>query len=182
MLLLAKETLNLIVNKFVDMKKILVFGMCATLLVAFTSCGTSKSAYKKAYEKAQQEQSQKSATEAQTPVKQEVATVPEQKEAAPSNVRQEKVDVVSGEDNLKDYNVVAGSFGSKSNAENLKSFLAKEGYAQSAIAFNSSNAMYRVIVSTYPDYRSAAQARDDFKAKYPSRKDFQGAWLLYRVK
>ena len=27
----------------------------------------------------------------------------------------------------------------------------------------------------------AARARDAFKAKYPTREDFQGAWLLYRV-
>ena len=28
---------------------------------------------------------------------------------------------------------------------------------------------------------AAAEARDAFKAKYPNRSDFQGAWLLYRV-
>ena len=28
---------------------------------------------------------------------------------------------------------------------------------------------------------AAADARDAFKAKYPNRSDFQGAWLLYRV-
>ena len=27
----------------------------------------------------------------------------------------------------------------------------------------------------------AARARDAFKAKYPNRQDFQGAWLLYSV-
>ena len=43
-------------------------------------------------------------------------------------------------------------------------------------------AMYRVVVSTFADRASAAAARDAFKAKYPERKDFQGSWLLYRVK
>jgi cell division protein FtsN len=169
--------------KIVEMKKIFVFGMCATVLVAITSCGTSKSAYKKAYEKAQQEQTQK-ASEATAPV-QAVTTTPQQEQqtsTAPSNVRQEKVNVVSGDDNLKDFNVVAGSFGNKNNAENLKDFLIKEGYNNAAIAFNSSNSMYRVIVSTFSDYNTAAQARDAFKNKYPGNKEFQNAWLFYRTK
>ena len=66
------------------------------------------------------------------------------------------------------------------NAEGLKDFLDKEGY-NATIAFNAETAMYRVIVNTFADRASAAQARDAFKAKYPSRKDFQGAWLLYRI-
>jgi cell division protein FtsN len=164
------------------MKKIFLFAMCASVLVAFSSCRSSESAYKKAYEKAKlQEQAQKK-TEA-TPVSGATAPVAvEQAKDEPTNVRQERVTVVSGDDLLKDYNVVAGSFGLKANAEGLKDYLVKEGYDQAAVAFNSSNAMYRVIVSTYPDYSSAAQARNAFKAKYPKRKDFQGAWLLYRVK
>lgn len=58
--------------------------------------------------------------------------------------------------------------------------LDKEGY-NAVIAFNADAAMYRVIVSTYADRNSAANARDAFKAKYPNRQDFQGAWLLYRI-
>ena len=81
---------------------------------------------------------------------------------------------------MKDFSVVAGSFGLKANAENLKNFLDKEGY-NAIIAFNAEAAMYRVIVSTFADRASAASARDAFKAKYPARKDFQGAWLLYRI-
>ena len=42
-------------------------------------------------------------------------------------------------------------------------------------------AMYRVIVNSFADKTAAAEARDAFKAKYPNRSDFQGAWLLYRV-
>ena len=95
-------------------------------------------------------------------------------------IREENVTVVSGADGLKDYSVVCGSFGVKANAENLKNFLDKEGY-NAVIAFNADAAMYRVIVSTYADRNSAASARDAFKAKYPNRQDFQGAWLLYRI-
>ena len=50
------------------------------------------------------------------------------------------------------------------------------------IAFNPDAAMYRVIVSTFADRASAADARDAFKSKYSNRKDFQSAWLLYRLK
>ena len=33
--------------------------------------------------------------------------------------------------------------------------------------------MYRVIVNSFADKTAAAEARDAFKAKYPSRTDFQ---------
>ena len=75
---------------------------------------------------------------------------------------------------------MCGSFGVKANADNLKSFLDKEGY-NAIIVFNSEKAMYRVVVSTFADRASAAKARDAFKAKYPNRDDFQGSWLLYRI-
>ena len=106
------------------------------------------------------------------------STVVKSNSTAP--VRQEKVTVVSGVDGLKEYSVVCGSFGLKANAEGLKDFLDAEGY-NATIAFNAEAAMYRVIVSTFSDRGAAADARDAFKAKYPNRKDFQGAWLLYRV-
>ena len=91
------------------------------------------------------------------------------------------VEVISGVGGLKDYSVVCGSFGVKANAENLKNFLDNEGY-NAVVAFNPDAAMYRVIVSTFNDRASAADARDAFKAKYSNRKDFQSSWLLYRLK
>lgn len=109
------------------------------------------------------------------------ARVVESTPVATAGVRQEKVEVVSGVGGLKDYSVVCGSFGVKANAENLKNFLDKEGY-NAVVAFNSDAAMYRVIVSTFNDRASAADARDAFKAKYSNRKDFQSSWLLYRLK
>lgn len=153
-------------------------------MLAFSSCKSSESAYKKAYEKAKQQElaePQDSApVEEVTPV---VSAPVEAKvvESTPAGVRQEKVTVVAGNDGLLDYSVVCGSFGVKANADNLKSFLDGEGY-NAVIVFNAEAAMYRVVVSTFHDRASAAAARDAFKAKYPSRKDFQGAWLLYRIK
>ena len=150
------------------MKKLVVLGMGVCVALAFASCKSSESAYKKAYEKAKQQELAEPQVEAPVEVTPVVA--------APV----EKVTVVSGADGLKDYSVVCGSFGLKANAEGLKDFLDKEGY-NATIAFNAETAMYRVIVNTFADRASAAQARDAFKAKYPSRKDFQGAWLLYRI-
>ena len=156
-------------------------GVC--MVLAFASCKSSESAYKKAYEKAKQQELAEPQVEAPVEVTPVVAAPVEVKKAtdAANGVRQEKVTGVSGNgDNLKDYSVVCGSFGLKANAEGLKEFLDAEGY-NATIAFNAESAMYRVIVSTFADRASAAQARDAFKAKYPNRKDFQGAWLLYRV-
>lgn len=166
------------------MRKLAVLGMGMCIVLAFSSCKSSESAYKKAYEKAKQQE----LTEAQqtAPVQQAAPVVSAPVEAkvvesAPvGTVRQEKVTVVSGANGLKDYSVVAGSFGVKANAENLKAYLDKEGY-NAIVVFNAEASMYRVVVSTFADRASAASARDAFKAKYPSRKDFQGAWLLYRI-
>ena len=156
--------------------------------MAFSSCKSSESAYKKAYEKARQQElaEQTTTTPAQVETTSVVTAPVETKvvESAPvavesSDVRHEKVTVVSG-NGLMDYSVVCGSFGIKANAEGLKTYLEGEGYTP-VIVFNADAATYRVVVSTHADRASAAAARDAFKAKYPDRKDFQGAWLLYRV-
>lgn len=164
------------------MRKLVVLGMGVCMVLAFASCKSSESAYKKAYEKAKQQELAEPQVEAPVEVT-PVATAPVAAKKATDSangVRQEKVTVVSGVDGLKDYSVVCGSFGLKANAEGLKDFLDAQGY-NATIAFNAEAAMYRVIVSTFADRSAAAQARDAFKAKYPSRKDFQGSWLLYRV-
>lgn len=167
------------------MKKYLVlaFGLCVTM--AFTSCKSSESAYKKAYEKAKQQEL------AQTPSEEAVEVAPvftEPVQSAPAAatsavVREEKVTVVSG-NALKDFSVVCGSFGSQVNANNLKSELDAAGYS-AVVAYNASNNMYRVIVSTHPTREAAAQARETFKARYANNTahpDFQKAWLLYNIK
>ena len=141
------------------MKKLVVLGMGVCLVLAFASCKSSESAYKKAYEKAKQ---------------QELA---EPQVEAP--VREEKVELVSG-DGLKAYSVVCGSFGVKANADGLKSKLDGDGY-NAKVVYNAERNMYRVVVESFDTRDEAARARDAFKAKYPTREDFQGAWLLYRV-
>jgi cell division protein FtsN len=167
------------------MKKYLVlaFGLCVTM--AFTTCKSSESAYKKAYEKAkQQELAQAPAEEAIEVAPVQTAPVQSAPAAATSAVvREEKVTVVSG-NALKDFSVVCGSFGSQVNANNLKSELDAAGYS-AVVAYNASNNMYRVIVSTHPTREAAAQARETFKARYANNTahpDFQKAWLLYNIK
>ncbi|MBO7418637.1 MAG: SPOR domain-containing protein [Bacteroidaceae bacterium] len=169
------------------MKKLFVLGLGICVAFAFTSCKSSESAYKKAYEKAKQQETTQPATT--TPTANDVTPVvaapvqtnnPSPASApAQGSARQERVTLVSGS-GLQDYSVVCGSFGVKTNADNLKKFLDGEGY-NSIVVFNSDNNMYRVIVSSYSDYAAAQEARDAFKAKYPNRSDFQGAWLLYRL-
>ena len=165
------------------MKKIVVLGMGLCVALAFSSCKSSESAYKKAYEKAKQQEladasAANTTTEAPAEVVTPVATAP----VAPVSsapVREEKVELVSGS-GLKAYSVVCGSFGVKSNAEGLKSQMDNEGY-NAKVVYNAQNNMYRVIVESYDTHEEAARARDAFKAKYPNRKDFQGAWLLYKL-
>lgn len=152
-------------------------GLCVAL--AFSSCKSSESAYKKAYEKAKQQEladaSASTATDASAPAVQAAPTTP----VSTAPVREEKVELVSG-DGLKAYSVVCGSFGVKANADGLKSYLDKEGY-NAKVVYNAERNMYRVIAESFDSRSEAAQARDAFKAKYPNRKDFQGAWLLSRV-
>ena len=94
-------------------------------------------------------------------------------------MREEKVQLVSG-DGLKAYSVVCGSFGVKANADGLKTKMDNDGY-NAKVVYNAEKNMYRVIVESFDSRSEAARARDAFKAKYPNRQDFQGAWLLYSV-
>ena len=168
------------------MKKFFVLGMGLCAALAFSSCKSSESAYKKAYEKAKQQELAETTTTDQpaveaapvvTPVAPAQAPAPAPVSQAP--VRQEKVQLVSG-NGLKAYSVVCGSFGVKANADGLKALLDGEGY-NSKVVYNADRNMYRVIVESYDTREEAAQARDAFKANHPSRKDFQGSWLLYHL-
>ena len=165
------------------MKKIVVLGMGLCVALAFSSCKSSESAYKKAYEKAkQQELADASAASTTTEAPAEIVAPVETAPVAPvtsAPVREEKVELVSG-DGLKAYSVVCGSFGVKANADGLKSKLDGDGY-NAKVVYNAERNMYRVVVESFDTRDEAARARDAFKAKYPTREDFQGAWLLYRV-
>ena len=163
------------------MKKFAFLGLGLCIPFAFTSCKSSESAYKKAYEKAkQQELAQGTAVQQQTAPATVSASAETATPAPSADVRQEKVTIVAGNGALQDYSVVCGSFGVKTNAENLKNFLDNEGY-NAIIVYNADRNMYRVVSETFSNRDAAARARDAFKAKYPNRQDFQGSWLLYRM-
>lgn len=163
------------------MKKMIVLGMGLCVALAFSSCKSSESAYKKAYEQAKQQELADATTKA-APVE-TVAPVASVAPVAPAAdntpVREEKVQLVSG-DGLKAYSVVCGSFGVKANADGLKTKMDNDGY-NAKVVYNAEKNMYRVIVESFDSRSEAARARDAFKAKYPNRQDFQGAWLLYSV-
>ena len=168
------------------MKKLVVLGMGLCVALAFSSCKSSESAYKKAYEKAKQQELAEAAEPAEpavveaTPVEAApVVSAPVTTAPVAGPVREEKVELVSG-DGLKAYSVVCGSFGVKANAEGLKQYLDGQGY-NAKVVYNAERNTYRVIASSYDDRAEATQAKEEFKAKYPNRDDFQKAWLLYRV-
>ena len=163
------------------MKKMIVLGMGLCVALAFSSCKSSESAYKKAYEQAKQQELADATTKA-APVETVVPVAPVAPVAPAADntpVREEKVQLVSG-DGLKAYSVVCGSFGVKANADGLKTKLDNDGY-NAKVVYNAEKNTYRVIVESFDTRSEAARARDAFKAKYPSRKDFQGSWLLYSI-
>lgn len=163
------------------MKKMIVLGMGLCVALAFSSCKSSESAYKKAYEQAKQQELADATTKA-APVETVAPVAPVAPVASAADntpVREEKVQLVSG-DGLKAYSVVCGSFGVKANADGLKTKMDNDGY-NAKVVYNAEKNMYRVIVESFDSRSEAARARDAFKAKYPNRQDFQGAWLLYSV-
>lgn len=160
------------------MKKSVLFGFLSVLLV-FTSCKSKESAYKQAYEKAKAQETaqvQVNAPMQVTPVSTSTPVAAEDNyEAAP--VRQEQVSAVSVNGALKPYSVVCGSFSLQANAQSLKDYLIGEGF-EAGIVKNVQKNMFRVIIGSYNTKAEAAQAREAFKVKYPSRVDFQGSWIL----
>ncbi len=161
------------------MKKSIIVcaSLCAALLIS--SCGSNKeSAYRKAYEKALAQENNTT----QQPVTAPVVERPQQTQTQPQTqapvqnydnvaVRTENVNLVSG-DGLKGYSVVVGSFGLKSNAEDMQARLRNAGYA-AQIVFNPSNSMYRVVASTFDTKAAAVNSRDALRSQYAD------AWLLY---
>ena len=158
------------------MKKymILCAGLCAA--VAFTGCKSSESAYKKAYEKAKAQEAAavESNTEANVVAPIEEKPIDEVKvvdNADNVQVRQEQVSLIDGS-GLKNFSVVVGSFPLKANAQGLQQRLKESGY-DAQIVKNIDRNMFRVVATTFADKASAAQSRNELRAKYPD------AWLLF---
>ena len=161
------------------MKKymILCAGLCAAM--AFTSCKSSESAYKKAYEKAKAQEAAavETNTEANVVAPIEEKTIDEVRvvdNADNVQVRQEQVSLIDGS-GLKNFSVVVGSFSLRANADGLQQRLKEAGY-DAQIVKNADRNMFRVVATTFADKASAAQSRNELRAKYPD------AWLLFNAK
>ncbi|KAA6346126.1 hypothetical protein EZS27_006348 [termite gut metagenome] len=152
-----------------------------TLILVFASCKSSESAYKKAYEAAKKQEVTTNNKERAIVNGVITETTPPVSVSNGTNIRREKVTVVSGDNALKTYGVVCGSFSLKTNADALKNYLQSEGYAKATVVFSTEIVMYRVIADSYNDKESAVYARNTFKAKYPYRNDFQDAWILEKL-
>ncbi len=153
------------------MNKKVLFLMAGALL-SLSACKTSQSAYQQAYEKAVSGDESKAAVEAP------VATATAD-DVANESVREEKVSVVSGDQDIKAYGIVCGSYSLKTNADALRESLVKDGY-KAVVVVNEAGKTYRVICASFDTKEEAVTERNKFKARYPNNKDFQAAWLLYR--
>lgn len=160
------------------MKKymILCAGLCAAM--AFTSCKSSESAYKKAYEKAKAQEAAAVETNTEANVVAPIEEKPIDEVRVVDNadnvqVRQEQVSLIDGS-GLKNFSVVVGSFSLRANADGLQQRLKEAGY-DAQIVKNADRNMFRVVATTFTDKASAAQSRNELRAKYPD------AWLLFNA-
>ena len=156
---------------------ILCAGLCAAM--AFTSCKSSESAYKKAYEKAKAQEAAAVETNTEANVVAPVEEKPIDEVRVVDNadnvqVRQEQVSLIDGS-GLKNFSVVVGSFSLRANADGLQQRLKEAGY-DAQVVKNTDRNMFRVVATTFEDKASAAQSRNELRAKYPD------AWLLFNAK
>ena len=158
------------------MKKVFVYSCALGLMFSFASCKSKQSAYKSAYEQAKEVSTSQAVEEIEA---EPVMTTPTAKHSGAA-VQVERVYAVnsSDENNLKEYNVIVGSFINKTNATALMNEMREKGY-NAFLALNDRD-MYRVIVASYPDKGEAVEERDRIKSKYTPR--FQDAWILQQAK
>ena len=146
--------------------------------MAFTSCKSSESAYKKAYEKAKAQEAAAVETNTEANVVAPIEEKPIDEVRVVDNadnvqVRQEQVSLIDGS-GLKNFSVVVGSFSLRANADGLQQRLKEAGY-DAQIVKNADRNMVRVVATTFADKASAAQSRNELRAKYPD------AWLLFNA-
>lgn len=160
------------------MKKFIVLSAAALLAVGMSSCQSQRTL-------AQATAVANPSTDATevAPVEYVAKTAPEEAPAPAPVVmpgdRQEKVSVVDNTDNsvLKDYNVIVGSFGNKTNADNMKAKMAGRGY--NAFLVQNASGMYRVVAGSFGTREAATAVRDVIRNTYPTEAGTCAeAWLL----
>jgi len=147
----------------------LLWSLALVLLFSFNACKPKESAYKAAYDAAKAKEIQDQTTvEETTPVTKPTYST------TTASVQKEKVTVVDGTAGIQQFNVVIGSFISKTNATSLKERMVNRGFR--AFLAQNERGMYRVIVASFSDKASAVAERERVKEKYYP--DFQDAWIL----
>jgi len=150
--------------------------LIAGTVLSLSACKSSQNAYKEAYEKAV------AADEAKPVIEEPVAQnndAPTAEDVANISVREEKVSVVSGEQEIKAYGIVCGSFSLRANADALMERLVNDGY-KAVVVVNEAGKTFRVVCASFDTKEEAVAERTKFKARYPDNQDFQSAWILYR--
>ncbi len=151
------------------MSRMKFYLLIAGTVLSLSACKTSQNAYKQAYEKAV------SGDEAKTVIEEPVAVDdPVVEDVSNVSVREEKVSVATGDQNIKAYGIVCGSFQLKTNADALRESLVKD------VVVNEAGKTYRVVCASFDTKEEAVAERTRFKARYPDNQDFQSAWILYR--
>ena len=119
-------------------------------------------------------------TTSATTVEEPVATAtPVRAVTPPAKDRTEKVFVVDNGDSgkLKAFNVIVGSFGSKTNAEKQKDKMISRGFK--AFLVRNESGMYRVVAAGFDTREAATSIRDDIRYKYATETGTCAeAWLL----
>ena len=157
------------------MKKI-VYLLIAGTVLSLSACKSSKNAYKEAYEKAVEGDAPKAVIEEPVVADNEAPTA---EDVSNISVREEKVSVVSGEQEIKAYGIVCGSFSLKANADALRERPVNDGY-KAVVVGNEAGKTYRVVCASFDTKEEAVAERTKFKTRYPDNQDFQSAWILYR--
>ena len=156
------------------MKRNVFYLLIVGTVLSLSACKSSQNAYKQAYEKAVSGDEAKPVIDepvvAEAPVTEDVSNV---------SVREEKVSVVSGDNEIKAYGIVCGSFSLKANADALRQRLIDDGY-KALVVVNEAGRTYRVVCASFDTKEEAVAERNRFKARYPDNQDFQNAWILYR--
>jgi len=158
------------------MKKTLIYCLIAGTVLSLSACKSSQNAYKEAYEKAVSNDDAKTTIEEPMAVNNDAPTA---EDISNVSVREERVSVVSGEQDIKAFGIVCGSFSLKANADALRERLVKDGY-KAVVVVNEAGKTYRVVCASFDTKEEAVAERDKFKSKYPDNQDFQSAWILYR--
>ncbi|MBR0036226.1 MAG: SPOR domain-containing protein [Bacteroidales bacterium] len=165
------------------MKKIFLLATATLALLSFSSCKSQKMLSEATSVADPAAEVTEVAPIQYTAAKKEATPVVTPTPVAQANDRTEQVVVVDAGDSgkLKDFNVIVGSFGTKSNAEAQKSKMVGRGY--NAFLVQNPSGMYRVVAGSFDTREAATAVRDIIRSTYASEQGTCAeAWLLIPIK